>query len=88
MLTPFLSYSKANYFSATNGPSAAHSSQHNGTSRKTRSRPAGTFLFEAKLTKADVSGADLRSATGLTDVQITAGESLKSATMPDGSIHD
>jgi hypothetical protein len=48
---------------------------------------SGANLDRAVLTGADLSGANLTSAR-VTDEQLDASESLKGATMPDGSKHD
>jgi uncharacterized protein YjbI with pentapeptide repeats len=45
-------------------------------------------LVSADLSGADLSGADLSGARGVTPAQLEEAETLKGATLPDGSIHD
>jgi hypothetical protein len=47
-----------------------------------------SLLEEANLQWADLSGADLSGALGCTVDQLTAAESLKGATMPDGQKYE
>jgi uncharacterized protein YjbI with pentapeptide repeats len=48
----------------------------------------GATLFDAHLAGADLSDADLREATGLTEEQLTAALSLEGATMPNGQKYE
>ena len=48
----------------------------------------GAKLSGANLSGANLSEANLSEAKGLTGEQLAAAETLKGATMPDGSVHD
>jgi hypothetical protein len=49
--------------------------------------PSG-FGRKTALGSANLAGANLSSATGLTDAQIAAAESLEGATMPNGQKYE
>jgi uncharacterized protein YjbI with pentapeptide repeats len=44
-------------------------------------------MHNTNITGANLAGANLRDVVGLTDAQINSAQSLKGATMPDGTVH-